>query len=79
MKEIFAQLTQSGNSYLKHSQSAVAKALGLPDRGVDGSIVYPLYKAGRFVGIENYCMGDVRELKNIHQKLGYSKYAPMPF
>lgn len=53
-----------------YSQDAMCKFLNLPlKEGVDGSMVYTLYKAGEFKAIQEYCKDDVRSVVKIYNIL----------
>jgi len=49
----------------------VAAFLGLPQKinGIDGSKVYDLYLEGRIDEIMEYCLGDVRTVRSIYERI----------
>jgi 3'-5' exonuclease len=52
-------------------QSDVAAFLGIEDRsnGIDGSMIYDLYKEGRIEEIKTYCMSDVECVREIYKRI----------
>lgn len=50
----------------------LARALGIEGKGgVDGSMVYPMWKQGRFAEIASYCGDDVRMGREIYRKMTF--------
>ena len=62
-------------SHWRHriSLDDLAKILGLPTskNGIDGSMVYDLFLAGRHEEIANYCMRDVELTRSIYHRLNF--------
>lgn len=56
------------------SLDRLAKALGIasPKADLDGSKVYPYYRAGRFAEIHAYCKGDVETVRRVYRRLTFS-------
>ena len=62
--DIFSMLTHQGELAGKgppHDLGSVARLLGIPDTGpdMDGSRVYPTWKAGELAKLREYCLNDV--------------------
>ena len=53
----------------------LSKALGVPSpkESLDGSKVYPYYRAGRLTEIYEYCKRDVDTARQVYRKLSFTK------
>ena len=53
----------------------LAKALGVPSpkESLDGSKVYPYYRAGKLTEIYEYCKRDVDTARQVYRKLSFAK------
>lgn len=60
------------------SLDALAKALGIPSpkENLDGSKVYPYYRAGRLGEIIAYCKRDVDSVRQIYHRLTFAAKSP---
>lgn len=56
------------------SLDRLAKALDItsPKGDLDGSKVYPYYRAGKFAEIYEYCKGDVETVRRVYRRLTFS-------
>lgn len=59
------------------SLDRLAKALEIasPKGELDGSKVYPYYKAGKLAEIYDYCKGDVETVRRVYRRLTFSNFA----
>ena len=57
------------------SLDALTKALGIPSpkENLDGSKVYPYYRAGKLTEIIEYCKRDVESARQVYHRLTFSK------
>jgi predicted PolB exonuclease-like 3'-5' exonuclease len=57
------------------SLDALSKALGVPSpkEGLDGSKVYPYYRAGKLTEICEYCKRDVDSVRQVYRWLTFTK------
>jgi predicted PolB exonuclease-like 3'-5' exonuclease len=57
------------------SLDSLAKALGIPSpkESLDGSKVYPYYRAGKLAEIYEYCKRDVDTARQVYRKLSFTK------
>jgi predicted PolB exonuclease-like 3'-5' exonuclease len=57
------------------SLDALSKALGIPSpkENLDGSKVYPYYRAGRIPEIVEYCKRDVDSVRQVYRRLTFTK------
>ncbi len=57
------------------SLDSLSKALGIPSpkETLDGSKVYPYYRAGKLAEIIEYCKRDVESVRRIHRRLTFTK------
>jgi len=57
------------------SLDTLSKALGIPSpkENLDGSKVYPYYKAGRLDEISEYCKRDVDTVRQVYRRLTFAK------
>ena len=57
------------------SLDALSKALGIPSpkENLDGSKVYPYYRAGRLPEIIDYCKRDVESVRAVYRRLTFAK------
>lgn len=57
------------------SLDALSKALGIPSpkEGLDGSKVYPYYRAGKLAEIYEYCKRDVETVRQVYRRLTFAK------
>lgn len=54
----------------------LARALGIEGKsGIDGSMVYPMWKEGKFAEIATYCGDDVRMGREIYNKMTFKNAA----
>ncbi len=60
------------------SLDLLAKALGIPSPkdSLDGSKVYPHYRAGKLAEIYGYCKRDVETVRQVHRRLTFAKPNP---
>jgi predicted PolB exonuclease-like 3'-5' exonuclease len=60
------------------SLDSLAKALGIPSpkENLDGSKVYPYYRAGRLGEIIAYCKRDVDSVRQIYHRLTFAAKIP---
>ena len=59
------------------SLDLLSKALSIPSpkENLDGSKVYPYYRAGRIADIVNYCKCDVDSVRQVYRRLTFAKVA----
>jgi predicted PolB exonuclease-like 3'-5' exonuclease len=59
------------------SLDLLSKALSIPSpkESLDGSKVYPYYRAGRIADIVNYCKCDVDSVRQVYRRLTFAKLA----
>ena len=59
------------------SLDTLSKALGIPSpkESLDGSKVYPYYRAGKFAEIVEYCKCDVDSVRQVYRRLTFTKWA----
>jgi predicted PolB exonuclease-like 3'-5' exonuclease len=57
------------------SLDTLSRALGIPSpkESLDGSKVYPYYRAGRLAEIVEYCKRDVDSVRQVYRRLTFSK------
>ena len=57
------------------SLDTLSKALGLPSpkENLDGSKVYPYYRAGKLAEIVEYCKRDVDSVRQVYKRLTFTK------
>jgi 3'-5' exonuclease len=57
------------------SLDTLSKALGIPSpkENLDGSKVYPYYRAGKIAEIIEYCKRDVDSVRQVHRRLTFAK------
>ena len=57
------------------SLDSLSKALGIPSpkENLDGSKVYPYYRAGRLPEIIEYCKRDVDSVRSVYRRLTFAK------
>ena len=57
------------------SLDSLSKALGIPSpkENLDGSKVYPYYRAGKLVEIIEYCKRDVDSVRQVYRRLTFAK------
>jgi len=57
------------------SLDSLAKALGIPSpkENLDGSKVYPYYRAGKLAEIVEYCKRDVDSVRQVYKRLTFTK------
>ena len=57
------------------SLDTLSKALGIPSpkENLDGSKVYPYYRAGKLPEIIEYCKRDVDSVRQVHKRLTFTK------
>ena len=57
------------------SLDALSKALGIPSpkETLDGSKVYPYYRAGKLTDIYEYCTRDVDTVRQVYRRLTFAK------
>ena len=57
------------------SLDALSKALGIPSpkESLDGSKVYPYYRAGKLAEIYEYCTRDVDTVRQVYRRLTFAK------
>ena len=57
------------------SLDSLTKALGIPSpkENLDGSKVYPYYRAGKLAEIVEYCKRDVDSVRQVYRRLTFSK------
>jgi predicted PolB exonuclease-like 3'-5' exonuclease len=57
------------------SLDALTKALGIPSpkENLDGSKVYPYYRAGKIAEIVEYCKRDVESTRQVYRRLTFTK------
>ena len=57
------------------SLDALSKALGIPSpkETLDGSKVYPYYRAGKLAEIYDYCRRDVDTVRQVYRRLTFAK------
>jgi predicted PolB exonuclease-like 3'-5' exonuclease len=57
------------------SLDTLSKALGIPSpkENLDGSKVYPYYRAGKLAEIVEYCKRDVDSVRQVYRRLTFSK------
>jgi predicted PolB exonuclease-like 3'-5' exonuclease len=57
------------------SLDSLAKALGIPSpkENLDGSKVYPYYRAGKIAEIVEYCKRDVDSVRQVYRRLTFTK------
>jgi len=57
------------------SLDTLSKALGIPSpkENLDGSKVYPYYRAGKLAEIVEYCKRDVESVRQVHKRLTFTK------
>ena len=57
------------------SLDLLSKALSIPSpkESLDGSKVYPYYRAGRIADIVNYCKCDVDSVRQVYRRLTFTK------
>jgi predicted PolB exonuclease-like 3'-5' exonuclease len=57
------------------SLDSLSKALGIPSpkENLDGSKVYPYYRAGKVAEIIEYCKRDVDSVRQVYRRLTFSK------
>lgn len=60
------------------SLDLLAKALGIPSpkESLDGSKVYPYYRAGKLAEIYEYCKRDVDTVRQVYRRLTFAKPNP---
>jgi predicted PolB exonuclease-like 3'-5' exonuclease len=60
------------------SLDSLAKALGIPSpkESLDGSKVYPHYRAGKLADICEYCKRDVDTARQVYRRLTFTKWPP---
>ena len=59
------------------SLDSLSKALGIPSpkENLDGSKVYPYYRAGKLPEIIEYCKRDVESVRQVYKRLTFTKSA----
>lgn len=57
------------------SLDMLSRALGIPSpkQSLDGSKVYPYYRAGKLAEIVEYCKRDVESVRQVYRRLTFSK------
>jgi predicted PolB exonuclease-like 3'-5' exonuclease len=57
------------------SLDTLSKALGIPSpkENLDGSKVYPYYRAGKLTEIYEYCKRDVDTARQVYRRLAFAK------
>ena len=61
---------------LEHvSLDTLSKALGIPSpkENLDGSKVYPYYRAGKLAEICEYCKRDVDSVRQVYRRMMFAK------
>ncbi len=58
------------------SLDTLSKALGIPSpkESLDGSKVYPYYRAGKLADICDYCKRDVETVRQVYRRLTFTRY-----
>jgi predicted PolB exonuclease-like 3'-5' exonuclease len=55
------------------SMDRICRLLGIPGKGdMDGSMVWPMYQAGRLTEIAHYCKGDVERTRSMHRRMTFA-------
>lgn len=55
------------------SMDRICRLLGIPDKdGMDGSMVWPMVKAGEIIKVAEYCKGDVSRTREMHRRMTFA-------